>query len=289
MARILFGMLLLLTLAACSSTVPSELRTGNKRLVVLSFMGNSYNALENTRPSDASIQQQYDRMTASLNSMEAGDYGYWGLLDGSEMRTWRHDVTDWGIDRSAVGKTIDLLAGKYQIVEFAYDPASLAYQGDFKAFVNHSSGELAEAIRRQPGFAQVQGVDAYIILLPAQEGFTIFDQRWSYGVGMTRDFLAFEPDGTYIVEDGVYILHALYNVVVLDGHSLEQLAVVVADHDTLYRKRFRGNPAIFVDKSYWAESYDQFTDAQRQKIVDRVNEMIDATLPGTLQEVGLLP
>lgn len=279
--------ILLVTLAACGSTVPADLKSGNKKIVVLSFMGNAYTAFENTQPSNESIQQQLDRMTASQNSMYAGDYGQYDLVAGSQMKRWRHEIVDWGIDRAAVAKVRSLLEAKYDVIAFEYNPETLQYEGDFEAFVYQFANDLEQNIRQQPGFAGSQSIDAYVILLPAKENFTIFDQRWSYGVGMARDFLAFAPGQQ--IGDGVYMLHALYNIAVLDGHSFEQLAVAVADHETLYHNRFRGNPAVFVDNSYWVDSYDKLTNEQRIKITARVYEMLDATLPGTLRKLNLLP
>ena len=107
------------------------------------------------------------------------------------------------------------------------------------------------------------------------------------GIGMIRDFLAFAPGQK--IGDGVYMLHALYNVAVFDGRTLELLAVQTAKSETLYQNRFRGNPAVFVDNSYWAESYDKLNDAKRDKIVTEIKQMIDDTLPATLQELDLLP
>lgn len=277
---------LLLALSACASAVPSELRQNNKKLAVVSFMGNTYNSLQNTKPSTESILQAIDAVNARIPTMDANDFDYADFYVGSQEKRWRHEIVDWRIDQSVVAKASALLDAKYDLIKFDYDPASLDYEGDYVAFTDESSEKFAEVIRQQRGFANAGDIDAYVVILPAQNDFNILD-RWSYGVGLTRDFLAFAPGQQ--IGDGVYMLHALYNVVVLDGKTFRQLAATVADHETLFQNRFRGNPAVFVDNSYWAESYESLTDEQREKIMARVGEMVDATLPRALQKLALLP
>lgn len=285
MKKILAAMLFL-TLAACASSVPRDFQSGNKKIAILSFVGSTYNSLQNVRPSSASMLHEIDKINAAIPTMDASDLDYSDIYAGSPIRRWKHDIADWGIDKYAVNATRTLLGGKYRLVDFDYDPADLDYEGDYEAFVHSEIGKISETIRRQPGFTTARDVDAYVVLLPAQQDFTILD-RWSYGVGMTRDFLAFAPGQQ--IGDGVYMLHALYNVAVLDGRTFELLAVTVADHDTLYQNRFRGNPAIFVDNSYWADSYEAINPAQRSKIVAKIEGMIDDTLPGALRKLALVP
>lgn len=265
--------LCLLILTGCSSSVPRELQSGQKTIAVLSFMGARYNSLENTKPSDKSVQQQID-------------LGRVDVYAGSEGRRWTHDVVDWGIDRYAIDAASKLLAQKYRPVDFAFDPADLDYEGQVAVFVHEKAPAIGETIRRQAGYAAAKDVDAYVVLLPAEQDFTIFNRR-SHGIGFIRDFLSFAPGQKN--GDGVYMLHALYNVAVFDGHTLELLAVQTAKSETLYQNRFRGNPAVFVDSGYWAESYQQLTDAKRDKIIPQIQQMIDDTLPATLQELDLLP
>lgn len=277
---------LLLSLSACAGTIPSDLRQNNKKLAVLSFMGATYNSLQNTKPSAESVVQAVNDVNARLPTMDASDFDYADFYTGSQEKRWQHEIVDWHIDQSVVAKTSALLDAKYELVEFDYDPASLEYEGGYVAFTHYYSEDFAKAIRLQPGFAHAAEIDAYVIILPAQQDFNILD-RWSYGIGMARDFLAFAPGQQ--IGDGVYMLHALYNVVVLDGKTFEQVGATVADHETLFQNRFRGNPAVFVDNSYWADSYESLTDEQRRKITAKIEEMVDATLPRALQKLGLLP
>jgi hypothetical protein len=276
----------LMLLAACSSSVPRDLQNGQKTVAVLSFVGGKYSSLENVRPSDASIQQRIDQVNAALPTLDARDIDYHSFYAGSQEKRWTHDVTDWGIDRYAVDAVRAQLGKKFRVVDFTYDPTDLDYKGQHAPFVHDSAALIADAIRRQAGYAGAQNVDAYVVILPAEQDFTILDRR-SQGIGMIRDFLAFAPGQQ--IGDGVYMLHALYNVAVFDGRTLDFLAVQTAKSETLYQNRFRGNPAVFVDNSYWAESYQQLTDAKRDKIVPQIKQMIDDTLPATLQELDLLP
>lgn len=278
--------IMLLALSACASSVPSDLRQSSKKLAVLSFMGNTYNSLQSTKPSTESILQEIDAISGRTPVMDANDFDYADLYVGSQEKRWRQGIVDWHIDQSVVAKASTLLGSKYDLVKFDYDPASLDYEGDYVAFTDESAEKFAEVIRQQRGFANAADIDAYIVILPAMNDFNILD-RWSYGVGMARDFLAFAPGQQ--IGDGVYMLHALYNVVVLDGKTFKQVAATVADHETLYQNRFRGNPAVFVDNSYWADSYEALTDEQRRKITAKIDEMVDATLPRALQKLALLP
>jgi len=278
-----FGLMLL---AACSSSVPRDLQTGQKAIAILSFIGGEYSSLENTRPSDASIQQRIDQVNAALPTLDARDIDYDDFYAGSQEKRWKHDIAGWGIDRYAVDAVKAQLAKKYRILDFAYNPTDFDYRAQHAAFVHESAADIGAAIKRQAGYAGAQNVDAYIVLLPAVQDFTILD-RPSAGVGMIRDFLAFAPGQQ--IGDGVYMLHTLYNVAVLDGHTLDFLAVQVARSDTLFQNRFRGNPAVFVDNSYWAESYDKLTDAKRDKITVQIKKMIDDTMPEALRALGLTP
>lgn len=276
----------LLGMAACSNKVPHDVSSGGTTIAILSFMGNRYNSLENVRPSDSSIQQQFNELDAKAPALDASQIDISDFYAGSQMKRWSHDVVDWGIDRYAVDAVRRQLGKTYHIVDFAYNPASLDYEGDFAAFVHEKTGEIGAAIRRQAGYGKEKSIDAYVVLLPAEQDFTILNRR-SHGIGIIRDFLAF-AEGQQI-GDGVYMLHALYNVAVLDAHSFDLIAVAVAKHDTLYQNRFRGNPAVFEDRSYWADSFEKLSPSQRDKIVHKIKEMIDATLPGVLQEIDLLP
>ena len=282
----LFLVACILCLAACSNGVPADLKSSEKSISILSFLGSRYNSLENTRPTNASIEQEFNTLNAAAPILDASEIDISDFYAGSQMKRWSHDVVDWGIDRYAVDAVRQQLAKSYRIVDFAYDPADLDYEGDFAAFVHEKTGKIGEAIRRQAGYAQAKDVDAYVLLLPAEQDFTILNRR-SHGIGIIRDFLAF-GEGQQI-GDGVYMLHALYNVAVLDAHTFNLLAVAVAQHDTLYQNRFRGNPAVFVDNSYWADSYDRLSPAKRDEIVAEIKGMIDATLPRTLQGIDLLP
>lgn len=286
MMRVLVLTASLLLLTACAGNVPRDLQSGQKTIAVLSFVGSKYSSLENTRPSNTSIQQRIDQVNAALPTLDARDIDYDDFYAGSQEKRWNHDVTDWGVDRYAVEAVRARLAKKYRVVDFAYDPADFDYRGQHAAFVHESAAEIGNAIKRQAGYASAKNIDAYVILLPAVQDFTILD-RPSQGIGMIRDFLAFAPGQQ--IGDGVYMLHALYNVAVFDGRTLDFLAVQVARSDTLYQNRFRGNPAVFVDNSYWSASYEQLSNAKRDKIVTEVEGMIDDTLPGTLSEIGLLP
>jgi len=282
----LFLVACILVLAACSNGVPGDIKSGGKSIAVLSFLGSKYNSLENIRPSNASIEQEYNQLDAAAPTLDASQIGIGDFYAGSQMKRWTHDVVDWGIDAYAVDAVRKQLGKNYRLVDFAYNPADLDYEGQFAAFVHEKTGKIGEAIRRQAGYAHAKDIDAYVLLLPAEQDFTILNRR-SHGIGMIRDFLAF-AEGQQI-GDGVYMLHALYNVAVLDAQTFNLLAVAVAKHDTLYQNRFRGNPAVFVDNSYWAESYDKLSPEKRDKIAAEIKGMIDATLPRTLQELDLLP
>nr|WP_298682779.1 hypothetical protein [uncultured Dongia sp.] len=285
MKKLMAGALLLL-LGACGTGVSSDFKATTKKIAILSFAGHQFNALQNIQPGTEAVNRQIDALNGTL-PIWTEQPGLDKVYAGSQEIRWKHNISDWGIDAFAVTTATALLAPKYQIIPFKYDPTDLTEDG---IYIYHSStnkiaSSVADIIRAQPSFSTAANIDAFVVLVPGARQVTSFDRN-SYGIGITKDFMAYH-DFSVTFED-VNMLHAFYYVVVLDGHSLEQIAWERAVDDVLYQKRFKGNPALFVHAAYWAPSFDAITSSQREMIIADVQGMIRETLPETLHKLGLM-
>lgn len=196
------------------------------------------------------------------------------MVFGNDFR--RDDISDWGIDAQVEAKATELLATKFEVVPFEHRPTPLN-GGEF--VVDIFPGDVRDVIRAQPGFATAAGIDAYIVFIPERRGLTPTNQI-SEGIGMTQRFQFGENE---------HILHALYDVMVLDGRTLDMLTRVSSWGHVPFADPFKNNPARPVPASYWSESFDTLTDAQKKTIAADAMTLIDAVLPRTLKAAGLLP
>jgi hypothetical protein len=121
--------LLLLILSACASGVPAEFSGTSKRVAILSFAGHKLNALENVKPSDKSFAEAVEKYR-SANAMWESTVTEKDF-DISPMRTWQHDIADWGIDDFIVSKATSVLTSTHQIVPFQWDPADYGEPGTY--------------------------------------------------------------------------------------------------------------------------------------------------------------
>jgi hypothetical protein len=272
-------------LGSCSSGVSSDPGKGGSNVAILSFVGGQFHALENVAPSSGALWQRWQFLEAQRPIQ---DYGYdWGdLFDASETRRWQHDVADWSIDSFVVSIVTQALGSTYKITPFEQKPTDLGFEG-FYAFEGEKfAGKIADAIRAQPGFALAKNIDAYVVVLPGA-WLLMGRERHSYGLGIFKTFMKYGDDVSY--EEGSFMLHAFYYVMVLDGSSLEMIAGAPARDDDDRRWRLKGHPGKFVDPSYWAASYDALTPAQSQKLVEGLEVLVKESLPDTLRKIKLIP
>ncbi len=182
------------------------------------------------------------------------------------------DIADWGVNDHLVQTATKLLSGKFEVVPFHADPNDLQ---DDDIFVGTSSSAIAAAIRKSPDFAARQDIDAFVVFVPGDHGLTMTNQI-SRGMGMTTQIRT-------------YILHAIYDVKILNGRDLKEVAFNLGWEDVPFQEHFKDNPAVYVDKNYWAEDFDALTPEKKKVIAADLEKLADSVMPRLLQQVGLLP
>ena len=107
--------------------------------------------------------------------------------------------------------------------------------------------------------------------------------QYAVGFGVAR---------RYAIIEHRHYLHALYELMIIDGHSFKPPRSI-SEYDespslfgpltTVY------SPIEKVDASYWADSFAELSPAQRDKIHQSLLKLVDDGLPGYLKRGGLLP
>lgn len=281
MKKLIFCFALLL--AACSSKTNNDLATGQGRVAILSFVGRQVNALENTLPTLDAVNAQIDSLNAQ-HPIWSERPGLDDIYAGSQMLRWKHDATPWGIDKFVVDKVTALVAPRIKPVPFEYDPTDYHLDGTWDSYPYLDTAEIADSIRRQPGYAK-QKADTYIVIIPGKWQLGIFE-RPSDGIGLLKDFQAYYPPD--YSDEILYVLHAFYNVAILD-RELNLVALERPRDVETYGWRFKGNPGEFVDAGLWADSFEELTADQQEQIAEKAKALIAESLPATLRDAGAIP
>jgi hypothetical protein len=195
------------------------------------------------------------------------------------------DIGAWGLDRHISDLLIAQLRQRYQVVPVRYQPGDFT---DDKITRDLGGGidywtPLGDAIRShiagQPGAV---GIDAYVVAVRTTSPIEDTNQ-YAMGFGVAR---------RYAILTHRYYLHALYELVIIDGHSFKPLRTITQDDapPSLFGSAsIAYGPAEKVDASYWADSFAQLSPAQRNKIHQGLLKLVDESLPGFLRRGGLLP
>ncbi|MBI2253116.1 MAG: hypothetical protein HYU58_00700 [Proteobacteria bacterium] len=274
-----------LLLAACTNGVPGDFHTTGKRIAILSFAGHQLNALENVKPDQKTLAAAFEKYHSAKAMWESTvtDKDF----EISPMRTWKHDISDWGMDAFFVSKAATILESTHEIVPFEWDPADYAEQGTYGFWTDKEKEEVGEIVRRQKGFAAANDIDAYVVILPGTRELTAWD-RQSFGVGLTRSFYieSFKDDLPMV--DKFYV-HALYYIAIIDGRTLKFIAGQPTLEEDLFEDRFRGSPGKTVDAAYWAANYADISPEQKTKIEALLRELISSSMPAALKHLGMAP
>jgi hypothetical protein len=173
-------------------------------------------------------------------------------------------IAAWGIDQFIITKVSSVLARRFEVRPLAYQPVEDA---------NDVAVKVAEGVRNQSGQTDI---DAYIIITRGlfEEGYGHTRKRYS-GLGIVEHLVAFKPKVD---------LYVLYDITVVDGHDLSVVA------STQKGVALGGaEPPNFVwrdvDESWMPASLDA---AQNVRLKGAVTEMLDRSLPGTIEVLKLL-
>lgn len=195
------------------------------------------------------------------------------------------DIAAWGIDRHLNDLLTAQLKQRYQVVPVRYRPSDFS---DDKITQPLGGGidywaPLGDAVRThvagQPGTA---GIDAYIVAVRTTSPVEDTNQ-YAVGFGVAR---------RYAILTHRYYLHALYQLVIIDGRSFKPLRTIAQYDESpgLFNSASMAyGPTEKVDNSYWADSFAQLSPVQRDKIRRGLVKLVDDSLVGFLTRGGLLP
>src|SRR5262249_3946451 len=176
------------------------------------------------------------------------------LLEGRQKTI---PIGAWGIDQFVIAKVRKVLAGRFEVRPLAYQAVPDA---------NDVAVKIVEGVRAQ---SAPKDIDAYIVVTKSM----VQDnsrQRY-YGLGIVDHALI-----GHRVE-----LYVLYDVAVVDGHDLSVVAST--------QKFFAMTPPASrawrkLDESWMPATLDA---AQNMRLKTVVTELLDRTLPATIESLKL--
>jgi len=179
-------------------------------------------------------------------------------------------VDGWGIDDVVAGKVRTLLGRRFDVRPVTYRRA---------AFAKSNRGGIGAMVREG---ATPAAVDAYVVVTrgTSQLGST---NQFASGLGLL------ETSGGVFSSNRQFV-HALYAVSIIDAREFSSKAVTVALMpgeslvDPLRTTVMRG-PHKQVDESWWPTARDA---ASNQRLKSAVVDLIDQSLPNTLQQLQLV-
>jgi hypothetical protein len=178
-------------------------------------------------------------------------------------------IDSWGIDDHVAGEVRGLLSKRFDVRPVTYRRADIAAP-------KNVWGGIGERIRGQ---VSPPGLDAYIVLTSAESQYASTNQSLN-GLGIV------EHGGGAGIFPKHYFLFALYAVSVIDGNQFSPLGFSFASLPGAapYLMEVIHGPNREVDQSLWPASLDA---ASNQRLKGGVIELIDKSLPNTLQQMQL--
>ncbi len=187
---------------------------------------------------------------------------------GNEEKEFPVDA--WGIDEIVAGKARALLGRRFQVRPVTYRRAP---------FMTRNRGGVGAMVREAVTPANV---DIYVVISRGGSQVGATNQAVT-GLGML------EASGGVFSENRYY-LYALYAVSIIDAHEFSSKAFTTglmpgeAPFNPLTTPVLHG-PHRQVDQSWWPTSLDA---ASNQRLKGAVVELVDKSLPNTLQQLQLL-
>jgi hypothetical protein len=180
-------------------------------------------------------------------------------------------IDSWGIDDLMIAKIRAALAPRFDVRPVTYRRAV------FAAFPDRT-GILAQYFRPDLVRTEVspQGLDAYLVVLKSERQYGRTNQILQ-GLGTV--------EGNSLFGSIIYV-HAYYDIVVVDRHDFKTKSQTISTIPG--QQKFgdlMGSPYRQVDASWWPSSRDA---ASNQRLKGVVVELIDQSLPGTLQRMQLV-
>jgi len=187
-----------------------------------------------------------------------------------------------GIDSTVVNQVARQLAGRFDVKRVTYKPIDFAPTPD---------DTLETMVAKIHAAARPTDLDAYLLVLRANSQLQTSGQTWDFsaqqvtGFGVTRKSRLLYHD---------YWAHALYVIVMVDGHTGQVLSETAAPggYQKLGLLEFpqMGGPYRNADETVWPEDPQHPTPAVIAKLMDGILKPLFAeSLPATLKNANLLP
>jgi hypothetical protein len=177
------------------------------------------------------------------------------LLDGKQKTI---PIGAWGIDQFVVSKVRKVLAGRFEVRPLAYHPVADA---------NDVAAKIVEGVRAQ---SAAKDIDAYVVVTKSMV--TDNSRQQYYGLGIVDHAVI-----GHRVE-----LYVLYDITVVDGRDLSVVAST--------QKFFALSTTPPANRAWRKldESWMPATlDAQNVRLKGVVTELLDSSLPATIESLKL--
>jgi hypothetical protein len=196
-------------------------------------------------------------------------------LTGFENRTQSFSIESWGIDDLIVSRANALLSRRFEVHPVIYQRATFAaVEGDSTITVVNLLRD--DPIKKLiPAEVSPLGLDAYVIITKAKSKYGS-TSRTVAGFGIINHSAVF---GSYAQ------IHALYVVRVIDGHEfnlIEKRSASPLNNTEMFRL---AGPSRLVDGSFLPTANDA---AQNEPLKAGITDLIERSLPTTLQDLGLV-
>ena len=197
------------------------------------------------------------------------------LVKGGHLFIKRFDLKvptpDWGLDEQVEAMAKQALAANYTVM-----PAD-TYRMGLAGTVLRPAGYIPNL----PGLLPSNAIDAYVVFMKVGDGWNFASLQ--SGLGLFH----WIPAG-----DEYTAVYARYAVIVVDAHSLQPLAGVIAQqpaknlckelHPFVSRV-----PHCKIDDKFAPEPADQLNDQTKRVMIDTLKSVLAATVPDTLFHAGL--
>jgi hypothetical protein len=184
-----------------------------------------------------------------------------------DQEEYGHPIPSWGLDDYVARKVEQALAARYTVKPVQYDRA---------AFSDRNAYNADDAVRAH---AKADAVDAFVIVLKGRGQ-----------VGLTRTIARGMGAVRFTTFTDMRVIHALYQIVVVDARSLDLLgsADAVDPGSSFFDGHLNEGPHQEADEGLALGKEEPITGAQEQAIRVVITSLIDQTLSDTLKRVKLL-
>jgi hypothetical protein len=233
-------------------------------IAILLFLSSGAHALFETRDEKLRSVRTVGIVSAIGDQFSLASAGLTGLNNSSR----NVPIASWGLDDLIVQEVGKALSSRFQVQPVIYPRAAFAAIQDSPiSAVNLVRGDPFKPLVRTE--VSPQGLDAYIVITKAKANFGGGNRKVE-GVGLLTYSTVLESFG---------LLHALYEIRVIDGRTFDVIAKLPAGPpDGAASVRLAG-PSLVIDGHF-----EEPDERLRRAVV----ELLTRSLPGTLGDLHLI-